>query len=105
MAEAGLREPLFKDFRGEFSVTLYNGRDLSFRNDSSRKNIDEKGILEFCSEPRTRKELVDFLGLASAQYALKRYVDPLVKSGQLTLSIPEKPKSPKQTYTATRSKK
>ena len=105
MAEAGLQEPLFKDFRGEFSVTLYNGRDLSSRNDSVHKNGDEKGILEFCAEPRTRKELVDFLGLASAQYALKRYVDPLVKSGQLTLSIPEKPKSPKQTYTATRSKK
>lgn len=102
MAEAGLQEPLFKDFRGEFSVTLYNERNLSSRNDSAHKNED---ILEFCAEPRNRKELVDFLGLASAQYALKRYVDPLVKSGQLTLSIPEKPKSPKQTYIATHSKK
>ena len=98
MADAGLREPLFEDARGEFSVTLYNDRQ-AISHSGTRKSGDDKGVLEFCAVPRTRKELADFLGLASAQYALKRYVEPLVKSGELLLSIPDRPRSPKQTYT------
>lgn len=31
-------------------------------------------------------------------YAMRAYVNPLVDSGRLTLGIPDRPKSPRQTY-------
>ena len=61
---------------------------------------DPKGLLVFCQEPRTRKEVVEYLEISSAQYALHKYLDPLVKCGAIRLTIPEKPKSPKQKYVA-----
>ena len=59
---------------------------------------DEKRLLEFCRVPRTRKEIIDFLGIASGQYALKRYLDPLVQAGAIRLTMPETPRSPHQQY-------
>ena len=104
MAEAGQPEPVFRNERGEFSVTLYNGPDAP---DEGVKPAarpeepgDEKGLLAFCAVPRTRKEIAAFLGIASTQYAIRRYVEPLVQQGVLKLSRSDHPKSPKQTYTA-----
>ena len=46
------------------------------------------------------EEIAAFLGIASTQYAIRRYVEPLVQQGVLKLSRPDHPKSPKQTYTS-----
>ena len=100
MAEAGLPEPLFQDNRGTFSVTLYNGQNAHTDQQAKPASEDEKGLLAFCAVPRTRKEISSFLGIASTQYAIRRYVEPLVQTGALQLSIPDHPRSPKQTYTA-----
>ena len=59
---------------------------------------DEKNLILFCRTPRTRKEICEYLGLSSATYAIQTYVTPLVKSGKIKLSIPNKPKSSKQLY-------
>lgn len=106
MAEAGLPEPIFQDDRREFSVCLYNRE--SARAESTQTSslavpckmgtINDHGLLEFCKIPRTRKEIVKFLGIASGQYAIRRYLEPLVQSGAILMMIPERPKSPKQTY-------
>ena len=42
--------------------------------------------------------MIEYLEISSAQYALRRYLDPLVESGAIRMTIPEKPKSPKQQY-------
>ena len=55
-------------------------------------------LLMFCRTPRTRQEICDYLGLSSITYAIQTYVMPLVDKGLIKLSIPEKPKSPKQLY-------
>ena len=68
------------------------------RKNSYNKSTDEKTILDFCSTPRSREEIADFLGISSVTYAITRYVTPLVKEGKLLLSIPESPKSPRQRY-------
>ncbi|MBE7009252.1 MAG: hypothetical protein E7422_08970 [Ruminococcaceae bacterium] len=59
---------------------------------------DEKGLLEFCRTPRSRAEIIEFLAIPSAQYALRHYLDPLIEAGAIRLSLPEKPRSPKQRY-------
>ena len=103
MENRGLPEPVFLDQRSEFSVALYNGERSAMENDTGeiaeRKNAqDEKGLLEFCRTPRTRSEIIEYLDIASGQYALRRYLDPLVESGAIRLTMPDKPRSPKKQY-------
>lgn len=104
MSEAGLPQPVFQNQRGEFSVTLYNRKNspaekLDPAGHTAENQADEKGLLAFCAQPRTRKEIAAFLGIALTQYAIRRYVEPLVQQGALRLAIPEHPRSPRQTYT------
>ena len=89
-------KPLFEDQRGQFSVTFFNTSD----NHPAKAELDDKasGLIEFCRTPRTRQEIADYLGLSSISYAIKDYVMPLVDNGLIKLSIPDKPRSPKQLY-------
>ena len=48
--------------------------------------------------PRTRKEVVEYLGLSSAVYAIQTYITPLVEKGLIRLTIPEKPSSRNQRF-------
>lgn len=103
MENRGLPEPVFLDQRSEFAVALYNGESAAMGSIAGevaeRKNAqDEKGLLEFCRTPRTRSEIIEYLDIASGQYALRRYLDPLVESGAIQLTMPDKPRSPKQQY-------
>lgn len=60
---------------------------------------DEKElqVLAFCRIPRSRQEIIDFLGF-SRYYTMCKIVQPLLDSGKLALTLPEKPKSSKQRY-------
>ena len=104
MQEMDLPEPVFSDQRGTFTVTLYNqtatveGQEEKPAADPETPVFDPKSLLAFCQKPRSRKEIVDHLAISSAQYALRRYLDPLVESGAIRMTIPEKPKSPRQKY-------
>lgn len=95
MEKYNLREPEFMDDRGNFCVTFYK----SVNNNSIEP--EEEGVnnlLVFCKTPRTRKEICEYLGLASVTYAVQTYVMPLVESGKIKMTNPEKPKSSKQLY-------
>ena len=105
MRELSLPEPVFSDRRGTFTVILYNQREIAQQAQGKREEgkqvdaaYDPKELLAFCQEPRTRKEIIEYLNISSAQYALRKYLDPLVKCGAIQLTIPEKPKSRKQKY-------
>lgn len=110
MNKLGLPAPQFEDLRGKFTVVLYNkaaekGEAAAERlhdpgNEFENDIIDEKGLIEFCREPRSRSEIVEFLAIASGQYALRRYLDPLVRAGVIRMTKPDKPRSPDQQYIA-----
>lgn len=101
MKSLSLPDPLFVDARGKFTVTLYNASITATAN-SPEETIsqadDEKGLIDFCRVPRTRAEIVEFLSIPSGQYALRRYLDPLVNAKKILLTNPDKPRSPKQKY-------
>lgn len=94
MREYGLPMPQFEVCRGTFKVTLFGGRQGAAKKDGGTPDI-----LTFCSIPRTRKEIADFLGIKSQAYAISTYVTPLVKEGKIKLSNPKHPRSPDQKYT------
>ena len=85
-----LQEPDFFDERGNFIVRFYKTVK------SNSEDIDN--LLLFCRTPRTRKEICEYLGLSSVTYAIQTHVMPLVDAGKIKLSVPDKPKSPKQLY-------
>lgn len=92
MKSANHPEPEFTAIHGEFRVCLRNAV-ISHADDGKTAEI-----LEFCRTPRTRKELAEFLGIKSMTYGIKRYVEPLVESGQLALTDPKNPGSRSQKY-------
>ncbi len=95
LAEAGMQPPEFLDQHGEFTVIFRltdNLDGMNGLNDFTSK------IIQFCKTPRTRKELAEFLGLSSATYAIKTYIQPLIEKGNIKMLIPDRPASPKQKY-------
>ena len=96
MKKYNLREPEFLDERGNFVVKFYK----EVAQNKVEEIVDEeiRNLLIFCKTPRTRQEICDYLGLSSVTYAIQKHIIPLVESGKIKLSIPDKPKSPKQLY-------
>ena len=58
---------------------------------------DDK-LFKFCSTPRSIKEIMEFLEVKHRTYLRKTVLAPLLESGKLVLTIPEKPSSPNQRY-------
>ncbi len=100
MAEYHLPEPKFENRRNEFVVTLYN--HVEEMPENPRPVQDATDLLMFCRQPRTRKEIADYLGIKTISFAMKRYVDPLVEAGKLEMTLPEKPKSRRQQFVTCR---
>jgi ATP-dependent DNA helicase RecG len=61
-----------------------------------------ESILEFCKEPRSRKEIQEFLELKDRRYFANSILKPLVKGNLLNLTMPDKPTSPNQKYYSNR---
>ncbi len=95
MKEWGLPAPKFENERGIFRVTLYNNNSWV----SPEMSDEEQEILDFCKTPRSRSELEKlFKGRMTIAYVMTKYVHPLIKSGAIRLTIPNKPKSKNQRY-------
>lgn len=100
MKKAGLPAPVFQNRRNEFVVIFYNQPPEEA---AATGGDAAKDLLRFCQTPRTRREIADYLGLGSVSYVVARHVQPLVDSGQLKLTIPDKPKSARQRYVSASS--
>ena len=96
MQEYDLQQPEFLDERGSFIVKLY--KKVIEQKVDETEEVDNRKLILFCKTPRTRKEISDYLGLNSVTYAIQTRVMPLVEKGIIKMSIPEKPKSPKQLF-------
>jgi len=60
----------------------------------------EEAVLAFCSISRSTKEIMQHLGLSHREHFRDALLVPLITSGKLALTIPEKPSSPNQRYIA-----
>lgn len=95
--------PEFHSTATDFRVVLKNvngimdGADHDTNHDAVQDDYREK-LLQFCSEPRTREEMMKHLGLANRGNFRAAYLRPLLQSGALRMTIPEKPTSKNQKY-------
>lgn len=58
----------------------------------------EEQILEFCLQPKSRAEIQEHLGLKDREHFRTTILNPLLDSGQLLRTLPDKPTSPKQQF-------
>ena len=93
LKEYCLPDAQFKNERGEFSVCFYLPTENYVTGNDNNKNV-----IAFCRTPRTRKEVAEYLGLRSVTYAINKYIQPLINSGDILLEIPDSPSSPNQRF-------
>ena len=100
MKEYHLPEPVFENRRNEFVVILYNDSIYKekYVDKKTKVTISDENLLEFCREPRTRNDIKEFLHLDTWSYIMRKYLKPLLETGEIELMFPEKPKSRKQKY-------
>lgn len=98
MRLADLPEPEFVDTHDSFTVTLR--KHPTERQDSA--GAGGADLVAFCSVPRSRVEIAQFLGLESVPYVSRVYIAPAVREGVLRMTLPDKPRSSKQRYVAAR---
>ncbi|MCL2882540.1 MAG: putative DNA binding domain-containing protein [Coriobacteriia bacterium] len=113
--ELGVAEPEFGLDGYFFTVTFKRtpldtapnlGTDLrsASTQDSTQVDTQDKrlaSLLEYSSIPRTREELQRHYGVATREYFRREVLKPLLESGQLRMTIPDKPNSRNQRYVRT----
>ena len=112
LEKAQLPPPVFAVRHGEFVVTfkskiaqVYDAPAASVgavheeraQYNSYQSDSVEEQLLTFCAVPRSRQEIIDFLGF-SRYYSMSKIVQPLIDDGKIALTLPDKPKSSKQRY-------
>ncbi|MDR2046497.1 MAG: putative DNA binding domain-containing protein [Clostridiales bacterium] len=96
--------PKFKSTQTAFHVVLKNmNYDLrsDLRTETTQDSTQDErlaSLLDFCAIPRTRDEMQQHYGVATREYFRKNVLKPLLESGQLVMTIPDKPNSRNQKY-------
>lgn len=104
MAQAGLPEPEYRQSDFMLYATLKNknwGKEDKSWPIHPGEGTDEdifQRIIAFCSEPKSRKEIMEYVGLSNRDYFYNHYIVPLLNSGRLVRTIPDKPTSSRQQY-------
>ncbi len=110
MDAAGLPEPEYHTVEFMVYATLKNQKWI--KNQRSPQVIpqvtpqvtpqvklpNEDKLLNFCAIPRSQIEMLEFLGLSDRKHFRRKYLTPLLNSGKLAMTIPDKPKSRNQKY-------
>lgn len=99
------RKPKFFSTPADFRVVLWNV-NYDLRTCTAQDGAQDQsplsgrldGLLEFCSTEKTRKEMQEYMGIVSREYFRKRILQPLLQSGKLVMTVPDKPNSRKQKY-------
>ena len=82
-----------------FIVTLKNKNYQQATQQATQQGeVKYQDLLEFCKIPKTRNELQEFMGIKDREYFRAYILNPLISEGFIKLTIPDKPKSPKQRY-------
>jgi len=100
--------PRFKSTPTAFHVILKN---MNYSLNSASEQVSEQGseqvsdqddrfnkVLSYCETPRARSEIQSYIGISSRRFLADSILKPLLESGQLKMTIPERANSPNQRY-------
>ena len=95
----------FEVLKSGFVVVFY--RTIEAEDDSlggitqvTTQATTQDKILEFCAEARSKAEITEHCGYRSIKHFTDKFLKPMLASGQLLMTIPDKPTSPEQRYVA-----
>ena len=108
-------KPEFSSTATDFRVILKNvnyylsQKDLVSDQDCDQVSDQDKSqdilhaVLDFCITEKSKQEICSFIGYRNLTYFTRKYLNPLLASDQLKMTIPDKPNSRKQKYITVRS--
>ena len=82
--------------------TLHDDNTHDTTHDTTHDEARTEQILKFCAVPHTRMEIQEYVGIKNRSYFQKEVLKPLLDSGALCLTLPDKPQSKNQRYIATK---
>ena len=102
MEEAGLPEPEYKIVGFMVFATIKNKKfmiseKMNIPQDTPQDTPQDK-ILEFCRIPRSKTQIVAYMGYKDSRHFTKEYLKPLLREGKLIMTLPDKPNSKHQKY-------
>lgn len=114
MESAGLLQPEYRLEAFMLYATIRNTKKASVKRDTVQDTVQDTGqdavqdtredILEYCSTPKSRQEIQEYCKLTSRSNFTNLYLKPLLESGQLCMTIQDKPNSRYQKYVATKDR-
>ena len=108
-------KPEFSSTATDFRVILKNvNYHLSQKNLVSDQDYDQvsdqdklqdilHAVLDFCMTEKSKQEICSFIGYRNLTYFTRKYLNPLLKNGQIKMTIPDKPNSRNQKYITVRT--
>ena len=66
--------------------------------EQDKEQVTIQDLIQFCSVPRSRKEMQEFMGLAGRRNFSEKYIKPWLDAGKIKMTIPDKPNSRDQKY-------
>ena len=109
-------KPEFSSTATDFMVILKNvnyhhGQSIMVTDHNSDHDSDHdnlfnisESILDFCTTEKTKQEICSYIGYKNRTYFTRKYIIPLLDSGLLEMTVPDKPKSKNQKYITVHSK-
>ena len=103
--------PMVKDYSEEIGSLAFGKPPKKQASLVSLNNLTEElelatgqvagQVLLFCKEPRAARQIQELLHLKHRETFLNNYLRPLLRSGWIRMTIPDKPRSSKQQYRLT----
>ena len=95
--------PAFYSTPTSFTVVIKNvnynlGVSTQVNTQDKTQVSTQEEILIFCNVARSKSEIIEHCGFKSVKSFTTRYLKPLLESGQLKMTIPDKPNSRNQKY-------
>ncbi len=77
-------------------------QQYGFQRLTSNHEQRRAAVTVYCQEPRSRKQIQEFLDLSDKKFFMDTVLHPLLKEGVIVMTIPENPGHIKQRYIAIR---
>lgn len=79
-------------------LELLNDEIHPVQNEQDDEQDIIKAIIAFCSKPKSAREIVEKFAFPNRLYLKRHFLDEMIKSKKLKMTLPDKPSSRNQKY-------